>query len=84
MISTPFRLTNGLRGQPGVSSYRATLNSQLYRLVNAQDHLTDEKWMNMLGSMLSAWFAYEQHFVHPDSKTMYQLLNELNAIKAPK
>lgn len=53
-ISTRFRLTNGLHGVAGVSSYRHTFSATLSRLVNNSDKLDDEQWFSMLASLLNS------------------------------
>src|SRR2546427_12890114 len=44
-------------------SYFATFRHQLTILSKA-DALDEEKWLNMLGTVVKDWFRYESHFVH--------------------
>src|SRR6266481_8407756 len=45
------------------SSYFATFRHQL-TILSKTDALDEEKWLNMLGTFVKAWFRYESHFVH--------------------
>lgn len=44
-------------------SYFATFRHQL-AIVSKTDALDEEKWLNMLGTLLKDWMRYEEHFVH--------------------
>src|SRR2546422_8930079 len=43
------------------SSYFATLRQQL-TILSKTDALDEEKWVNMLGTVVKDWFRYESHF----------------------
>src|SRR5256885_1480341 len=43
--------------------YFATFRHQL-TIMSKTDALDEEKWLNMLGTFVKAWFRYESHFVH--------------------
>src|SRR5438105_4513491 len=45
------------------SSYFATFRHQL-TMLSKTDALDEEKWINMLGTLVKDLFRYESHFVH--------------------
>src|SRR5205085_8936403 len=45
------------------SSYFATFRHQL-TILSKTDALDEEKWLNMLGTLVKDWFRYESPFVH--------------------
>src|SRR5205085_6796605 len=45
------------------SSYFATFRQQL-TILTKTDALDEEKWRNMLGTLVKDWFRYELHFVY--------------------
>lgn len=79
-----FRLTAGPHSAPGVSSYRATFTSTMSRLINNTERLTDEQWFNMVASLLNTWFIFEREFVHPESKTLVEILSSKGLLTPEK
>src|SRR5699024_1625183 len=45
------------------SSYFATFRHQL-TILSKTDALDEEKWLNMLSTVVKDWYRYESHFVH--------------------
>src|SRR5690625_2015568 len=45
------------------SSYFATFRHQL-TILSSTDALDEEKWLNMLGTVVKDWVRYESHFAH--------------------
>lgn len=76
VTSTRFQLTNAQPSRAGLSSYRVTMCSTLSRLVNNSQKLSDEEWFSLVASLLNGWFVYEKLFVHPQSKTLLEMLHE--------
>src|SRR6476619_5587715 len=67
------------------SSYFATFRYQL-TMTSKTDALDEEKWLNMLGTLVQDWFRYESHFVHGrdslvDILKERGLLSESNAVQ---
>src|SRR2546427_9772214 len=56
------------------SSYFANFRHQLTSL-SKTDVLDEEKWLNMLGTFVTAWFRYESHFV-PGRDSLVAILKE--------
>src|SRR5207245_11245472 len=68
------------------SSYFATFRHQL-TILSKTDALDEEKWRNMLGTLVKDWFRYESHFVHGrdslvDILEVRGLLNECDGVKS--
>jgi len=56
------------------SSYFATFRHQL-TILSKTDALDEEKWLNMLGTFVKAWFRYESHFVQ-GRDTLVEILKD--------
>src|SRR5256884_9725941 len=54
------------------SSYFATFRHQL-TILSKTDALDEEKWLNMLGTFVKAWFIYASHFVRGKDSLVYIL-----------
>src|SRR3989442_13174544 len=62
------------------SSYFATFRHQL-PILSKTDALDDEKWHNMLGTLVKDWFRYESLFVH-GGESLVDILKERGLLSA--
>lgn len=58
----------------GLSSYRATLESQLMQATMSSKYLTDEEFFVKLANILNTWFTLEKSVHYQDHEQLLQLL----------